>query len=275
MLSPKRIGLLLAVTFVASLLMVIVTTLSRGQTTPSTNPSITVLRHKGQRNLPPTAAEIASVRSQEAKEERELEDKIPAHVPIKIKIKAEKEQAFKDLNNENWLRDLEIEVKNTGTKPIYFLDIQVHLPETGNPDRALDVIPLFYGRSDLVSLSAPLKPEDVPIKPGETHIFTIPKNAVGGWELFVRDEHISQPKKVRVIFQFINFGDGTGFWGTTAAPLPHPKQAASNGYVFRQQHLRPLRRQAAVAVVAAAAVDTPVLNTTGSSITTSMVVGSK
>jgi hypothetical protein len=51
---------------------------------------------------------------------------------------------------------------------------------------------------------------------------------IGGWALLRRDDHITQPKKVRVIFQFINFGDGTGFWGTTAAPLPHPKQAASN-----------------------------------------------
>src|SRR6267142_246433 len=133
MLSHKRISLLLALTLVAALPAVIATTLRRGQTTPLTDPKIKILRRKGERNVPPTMAEIASFRRQQPKEERELEDTIPAHVPIKVKIKAEKEQAFKDLSNEHWVRDLEIEVKNTGTKPIYFLHLQLHLETTG-PD---------------------------------------------------------------------------------------------------------------------------------------------
>ena len=52
-------------------------------------------------------------------EERQLEDLIPKHVPIKIKIKKEKEAGFKDLKNEKWAREFELEVTNTGTKPIY------------------------------------------------------------------------------------------------------------------------------------------------------------
>jgi len=171
------------------------------------------------RDAPRTAAEIASFRRQQAKEERELEDTIPKHVPIKVKIKAEKEQAFKDLNNQNWVRDLEVEVKNTGTKPIYFLHLQLHLETTG-PDGKGVAFVLLYGRTDLVSVTAPLKPDDVPIKPGETHVFTIAERLVRGWERIVREDNVAQPKKVRVIFQNINFGDGTGLWGTTAAPLP-------------------------------------------------------
>jgi hypothetical protein len=223
MLSHKRISLLLAVTLVAALLAVIAGTLSRGQTTASATQKITVLRRKDQLKLKPTAAEVASLKSQQSKEERELEDTIPAHVPIKVKIKAEKEQAFKDLNNEHWVRDLEIEVKNTGTKPIYFLALQLHLPETRGPDGNIVGFDLLYGRSDLISITAPLKPEDVPIRPGETHVFTIAERFVRGWERIVREDNVRQPKKVRVVFQNINFGDGTGFWGTTAAPLPHPK----------------------------------------------------
>jgi len=223
MLSHKRIRLLLAVTFVAPLLAVIATTLSRGQATISATQKITVLRRKDQLKLKPTAAEVASLRRQQPKEERELEDTIPAHVPIKVKIKAEKEQAFKDLSNEHWVRDLEIEVKNTGTKPIYFLHLQLHLETTGPDGNGVGFV-LLYGRTDLVEITAPLKPEDVPIKPGETHIFTIAERFVRGWERIVREDNVRQPKKVRVIFQNINFGDGTGFWGTTAAPLPHPKR---------------------------------------------------
>src|SRR5258708_14685017 len=112
-------------------------------------------------------------------------------------------------------------------KPIYFLHLKLNL-ETRGPDGKLVALVLFYGRSDLISITAPLKPEDVPIKPGETHIFTIAERFVRGWERIVREDNVTQPKKVRVIFQFVNFGDGTGFWGTTAAPLPHPRQAAAD-----------------------------------------------
>ncbi len=187
-----------------------------------------LLRRKDQLKLKPTAAEVASLRRQQPKEERELEDTIPTHVPIKVKIKAEKEQVFKDLNNEHWVRDMVIEVKNTGTKPIYLLELQILLPDTTGPDGNTVGFDLLYGRSDLISITAPLKPEDVPIKPGETHIFTIAERFVRGWERIVREDNVTQPKKVRVIFQFVNFGDGTGFWGTTAAPLPHPRQAAAD-----------------------------------------------
>jgi hypothetical protein len=43
--------------------------------------------------------------------------------PIKIKVKKEKEQSFKDLKNEKWLREFELEVTNTGDRPIYYLEI--------------------------------------------------------------------------------------------------------------------------------------------------------
>ena len=39
-------------------------------------------------------------------QERDFENKIPSHIPIKIKIKKEKERSFKDLRNEKWLREL-------------------------------------------------------------------------------------------------------------------------------------------------------------------------
>src|SRR4051812_46130380 len=67
-------------------------------------------------------------------EERELEDKIPKHLPIKVKIKKEKEKAFKDLKNEKWMRELEVEVTNIGDKPIYFLYFVVTLDDITAPN---------------------------------------------------------------------------------------------------------------------------------------------
>ena len=42
----------------------------------------------------------------------EIENKIPKNVPIKIE--------FEHQDSEDWARDLEIKVTNTGKKPIYF-----------------------------------------------------------------------------------------------------------------------------------------------------------
>jgi hypothetical protein len=174
---------------------------------------------------PATSAEVEFLRAQELeKEGRQLEDTIPKHVPIKVKIKAEKEKAFKDLHNEKWLRDLEIEVTNTGTKPIYFLDLQLHLPDTKGPDGNIVGWVLLYGRTQLVSVNEPLKPTDVPINPGERYVFTIAARFVSAWEDMIREGLVVQPKRVQVLIQLINFGDGTGFWGGTAAPLPYPKK---------------------------------------------------
>jgi hypothetical protein len=56
--------------------------------------------------------------SSSAAQERIFENKVPAHIPIKIKIRKEKEESFKDLKNEKWLGEFELEVTNTGDRPI-------------------------------------------------------------------------------------------------------------------------------------------------------------
>src|SRR5437764_10507205 len=87
-------------------------------------------------------------------EEREIEDKIPKHLPIKVKIKKEKESAVKDLGNEKWMRDFELEVTNTGDKPIYSLYIVVEMPEITAPNGTIIAFPLVYGRVGLGSIES-------------------------------------------------------------------------------------------------------------------------
>jgi hypothetical protein len=67
----------------------------------------------------------------DAKEEREVVYKIAKHLPIKVKVK--KPEKLKDAKNEDWLDDLEVEVTNTGAKPIYYLHISVYLPDVFAP----------------------------------------------------------------------------------------------------------------------------------------------
>ncbi|MDX6613040.1 MAG: hypothetical protein QOD75_2226 [Blastocatellia bacterium] len=132
-----------------------------------------------------------------SKEERELDDQIPRHLPIRVKLRKEKEAAFKNLKNENWLRDFELEVENTGDRPIFCIQLVMDfngIAPYGNRTGQS----LLYGRGNLMDFSEPRKPEDVPLKPGEIHVFRIAERFVKGWESVARDQGIpsSLPKKV-------------------------------------------------------------------------------
>src|ERR1044072_486955 len=100
-----------------------------------------------------TASAIAAFkRTVPQEDERQLVDLIPKHVPIKIKIKKEKEAGFKDLKNEKWGWEFELEVTNTGTKPIYALDLLV-LTDVKAAAGFQIVSMLSYGRPELGDIS--------------------------------------------------------------------------------------------------------------------------
>jgi hypothetical protein len=161
-------------------------------------------------------------------EEREFVDTTPKHLPIKVKIKKEKEQAFKDLKNEKWVRDLEIEVTNTGDKPIYLLHFTLVLPEVRDETGNNVGFALHYGRAELGDIKTKAEPDDVPIKPSETYVFTIPNGQVLGWESFVKKQNKLQPKKVILKFGTLSFGDGTGFWAIDGIPFSSASKPKSN-----------------------------------------------
>jgi hypothetical protein len=164
---------------------------------------------------PPGTSSVAQV-----KEERVFENAIPKDVPIKIKIKTEKERSFKDLKNEKWLSQFELELTNTGDKPIYFIYITMGtgVKWGGTGDEL--VSPLHYGRAELGDIVTRAGPDDVPIKPGET--FVLKMGEVPGWEMGVRQKLFDQSKKLRAELQVLSFGDGTGYFGTE--PYPPPSQ---------------------------------------------------
>lgn len=157
----------------------------------------------------------------QSSEERVLEDKIPRHLPIKVKLKKEKEKAFKDLNNEKWVRDLELEVTNISNKPIYYLSLLLLLPETRAPNGLQIVFPLRYGRGELIDFRTPVQPGDIPIMPGESYVLRVPLRDAKGWENFQSKEKRVAPKKTQLEFQLLNFGDGTGFTRSDGVPIPN------------------------------------------------------
>ena len=166
-------------------------------------------------------------RAQEAeKKEREVVYKIAKHLPIKFKVR--KPEKLKDARNEEWLGELEVEVTNTGTKPIYYLHVSVDLPDVVAPSGLNVAFGLEYGRGALLSLREPVRPDDVPIQPGGVVVLRVPANPVKGWTLFRAKGKVTNPKKIEFIFNNLNFGDGTGFVGGAEKSLWERKERGAN-----------------------------------------------
>jgi hypothetical protein len=158
-------------------------------------------------------------------EERQFENGIPEHVPLKVKLK--NEQSFKDKKNREWGRDLEVEVKNVGTKPVYFLVVVFVLSDFVLEDGQPLVFSVRFGRKELADLDAPLQPDDVPIQPGETYTLKVPENQWRGYRNIRDGRKKPDPKKVRFEMQMISFGDGTGFDSTSGEPIFSPGRRRS------------------------------------------------
>jgi hypothetical protein len=152
-------------------------------------------------------------------EKRVFENAIPERIPIKIKIKKEKEASFEALQNEKWLSEFELELTNTGDKPIYFLYITMVTDVKHGGQRL--VFPLTYGRAELGDIVTKARPDDVPIKPGET--FVLKFGEVPEWERGVRENRWPEATKFRAELQLISFGDGTGYFGTQPYPPAEPQ----------------------------------------------------
>jgi hypothetical protein len=163
------------------------------------------------------ASSTAQAPAEQSPKETVLEDTIPKHVPIKIRIKREKETAFKDLKNERWARDFELEVTNTGNKPIYTLSLLLVTDLKAAAGFRI-VAPLVYGK--LGKMTDKAEPNDIPIKPGETYIFKIHSGQLNAWDKIQLKERRAHPKKIEVKFEGLNFGDGTGLVGEDGEAIP-------------------------------------------------------
>jgi hypothetical protein len=168
--------------------------------------------------------------SNAALQQRILENGVRQHVPIKIKIKKEKEESFKDLKNEKWVREFELEVTNTGEKPIYYLylDLVTDVKVGGRPL----VFSLQYGRAELGDLVSKALTDDVPIKPKETYIFKLHQGQIPAWEKSVGEGRHADATKLHVALQGLSFGDGTGYFGNTPYP---PASQTQPDYGIKQE----------------------------------------
>ena len=145
---------------------------------------------------------------------------VPPHLPLRIKVK--------NVNSKKWVHDIEVEATNTSDKPIYYLDFYIMLSgiqsSTGNKVGFW----LHYGRPQLIDFTAPVQADDVPLKPGEKYTFKIPESSANGWDHSREKEGTPEPKGMKLIFQRINFGDGTGYSDTSGAAVNIHKKMSLN-----------------------------------------------
>lgn len=99
-----------------------------------------------------------------------------------MKLRVQKEKAAKDMASERWQRDLELEVKNTGEKPIYYLSIIVQIPEIeldGNPVS----LHIRYGERSLFGASkGHANAQDIPIAAKQTVSLGLDEENAKAWE---------------------------------------------------------------------------------------------
>lgn len=123
-----------------------------------------------------------------------------------------------------------MEVTNTGTKPIYSLYLYV-VTDIKAAKGFRIVFPLTYGRSELGDMKTKPEPTDVSIQSGESVSLKIHPGQLDAWDLARQRENRRFPKHLRVDFQFLNFGDGTGYFGTDGEALPSKQPLQERNHI--------------------------------------------
>jgi hypothetical protein len=148
--------------------------------------------------------------------------------------KAIKIKKLQNLEAESFPKGFAIQVENVSDKPIYYINFVVVLPETksakcGGFDHSL-VFPLTYGNHALISNSALAEPNDVPIKPGETITLSLDDRKAAGFLVGPIGDGKKMiegcAKRIVLMPQVINFGDGTGYY--LNKPFSAPSKISQN-----------------------------------------------
>ena len=171
-------------------------------------------------STPGNAQSLSASTGEQVRGQRVLENKVPADLPFTLRMKKEKEESFKDLKNDNWLREFELELTNTGDKPIYFFYLTLVTDVRVEGKRL--VFPLVYGRAELSDIVTKAGSEDFPIKPGETYVLKIHPGTISAWETSVREHRFPQATGLQAVLQSLSFGDGMGFFGNQPYPSVQP-----------------------------------------------------
>lgn len=134
----------------------------------------------------------------------EMENKVPENIPLKIETK--------NSDSPKWVYDMEIEVTNTGKKPIYFLFLSLTF-DLKDERGVVFGFPLIFGNNELYSTEGLSSIGDAAIQPGEKYTFKIKKSSADAWMKRKLRTNSAEPQKAFLKLGWLSFGDGTGFKG--------------------------------------------------------------
>jgi len=219
MLTRERLRLLLATIAVVGLLIFLFATLPTSGTDASAAPPITKVlkRSYDRRKEPPNAAELAELRrqAQSDQEKRTIKTREFKDMPLKF-------QAIRNVDSETWYKDLQIEVKNIGTKPIYFMLAYLEFPDHKSAGRDTG-LSLTFGDLKNWDIGVLADPQDPHLDPGQTYVFTIPEET----RKWLQKQHERVPQELKKLdfhIDIISFGDRTGFEIGHSLDLRNAKQ---------------------------------------------------
>ncbi len=205
MVSANSIKLLLAAIVFAALVIIVGAKVNAGTAAAPPEPiTRQILRRKDRSKLPASASEIAELRRKtQDKEKRQLKIREFKDMPLKV-------QAIRNLDSESWHKDLQIEVKNIGTKPIYSILAYLEFLDEKVPDNGVSAIILRFGERKYLDITVAGDPRDAHLNPGDTYVFMIEEKYKKG--LAIRHERSPELfKHMEFRFNLISFGDRTGF----------------------------------------------------------------
>lgn len=159
------------------------------------------------------------VAGQEHEGTRAVVNALPPRLPLEVVVKHQ--ELLTDPKNACWLRDLEVEVTNIGSRPIYFVSLLLLLP--GAKLGGLQpVYKLRFGNLALGSFTAIARPEDVPLVPGASAVIRVSEDEALMWEKWKARGTATDPQKLVLVLHQLNFGDGTGLVGRDGRRMPNP-----------------------------------------------------
>jgi hypothetical protein len=132
-----------------------------------------------------------------------------AQEPLPLKI-----VEVKNLQNDSFISDMEIHIKNVSDKPIYYIRLGVNLPGVKEYSGGKDFgIFIRYGRPELIDFKQKPTDDDRPIMPGEMYVFKVPEALSSGFESYARNRKMPMSATLTVRFRIdtVSFGDGSGF----------------------------------------------------------------
>src|SRR5262249_34546493 len=109
---------------------------------------------------------------------------------------------IRNLQGDQFLGELEIEVQNNSSKPIFHLEIDMTFPELVTTE--LDgiartfIIPLNFGRHTLMKHGEFAAPAEKSIQPGERYVFKIPEPDLKGIEDHLTKRNIPASSITRI-----------------------------------------------------------------------------